>query len=95
MNEVSGLLLIFIISLVVEGVIIIPLGLLYTYYLAKSLALERAALFSAFVRIPKPAVAQLTKISMRVDDSDDDDDDDDVVPVTNQVRLEGRLVLYG
>lgn len=75
------LLLVDIILLVVEGAFVIPLALAYMSWVRRACAVDRASLYSIFLRVPRPTVVAIAKAEVKLVGEDADDDDDP--PVRN------------
>lgn len=66
-----------IILLAAEGGCLIPLALLYLYWVRRSVAKDRASLYSTFLRVPRPTVVAIAKTEVKLVGEDGDDDDDE------------------
>lgn len=73
--SINKLCLVFILVMVLEGMVVVPLAVAYMYYLLRDMCRERASLFTVFLRIPRPTVVAIVKQKIRVGDADEDDED--------------------
>ena len=80
-------MLVNIIFLIVEGVVSIPLAILYMYWLIRAITIDRVSLYSIFLRVPRPTVVAISKAEIRLvgEDGADDDDDQPASPLLAQV----------
>ncbi len=95
-------LLAYIILLVVEGGVLVPLAFMYMYWVIRTITIERVSLYSIFLRVPRPTVVAISKAEVRLVGEDGfDDDDEPAVSPTNwscmmcivaHLRLGGRVM---
>lgn len=69
--------------MVIEGMIVVPLSVLYMFFLLRDMCQERANLFCVFLRVPRPTVVAIVKQRIKVGEGDEDDED---AAVEDQVR---------
>lgn len=65
-----------LILLAVEGGCLIPLAIVYLYWVRRAVATDRASLYSIFLRVPRPTVVAIAKAEVRLVGEDADDDDE-------------------
>lgn len=82
-NNASLLKMVDIILLVVEGVVLIPMALLYLTYLRRAVARDRVKLYSIFLRIPRPFVVVQAKADVKLVGEGNDDDEDEEPAVSS------------
>ncbi|DBB01294.1 TPA: hypothetical protein ACH3X3_011692 [Trebouxia sp. C0006] len=79
-------LLAYIILLVVEGGVLVPLAFMYMYWVIRTITIERVSLYSIFLRVPRPTVVAISKTEVRLVGEDGFDDDDE--PAANADQKE-------
>ena len=95
-------LLAYIILLVVEGGVLVPLAFMYMYWVIRTIIIERVSLYSIFLRVPRPTVVAISKAEVRLvgEDGFDDDDEPAVSPINRScmmcmvahLRMGGRVM---
>ena len=70
-------MLVNIILLVVEGGVLIPMAVMYMYWLIRTITIDRVNLYSIFLRVPRPTVVAQAKVEIKLVGEDGPDDDDE------------------
>ena len=68
-----------LILLAVEGGCLVPLAIVYMYWVRRAVASDRVSLYSIFLRVPRPTVVAIAKAEVRLVGEDADDDDEPAV----------------
>lgn len=68
-----------LILLAVEGGCLVPLAIVYMYWVRRGVASDRASLYSIFLRVPRPTVVAIAKAEVKLVGEDADDDEEPAV----------------
>jgi hypothetical protein len=83
--SINRLCFVFILVMVLEGMVVVPLAVVYMYYLLRDMCRERASLFTVFLRVPRPTVVAIVKQKLKVGDADEDDEE---APMEDQAAVQ-------
>lgn len=72
-----------LILLAVEGGLLVPLALMYLFWIRRAVAKDRANLYSIFLRVPRPTVVAMAKAEVKLLGEDGDDNDEPAVCICN------------
>ncbi|KAL3155070.1 hypothetical protein ABBQ38_011135 [Trebouxia sp. C0009 RCD-2024] len=79
-----------LILLAVEGGLLVPLALMYLFWIRRAVAKDRANLYSIFLRVPRPTVVAMAKAEVKLLGEDGDDNDEPAVNADQKEEDESK-----